>query len=45
MIIRTTLELLAIIGVIIMVMNEPKIIDWEDRMIEKIKSRFHKEES
>ena len=44
MIIRIVLELLAIVGLIIMIMNEPKIVDWEDRQIAKIKSLFYKDE-
>lgn len=45
MVIRTLLEILAIVTVVILVRNEPAIVDWEDRQIEKIKSTFNKRES
>lgn len=45
MVIRTLLEILAIVTVVILVRNEPAIVEWEDKQIEKIKSTFNKRES
>lgn len=45
MIIRTLLEILAIIVVVILIYKEPLIVEWEDKQIEKIKSIFDKRES
>lgn len=45
MVIRTLLEILAIVVVVILVRNEPSIVDWEDKLIEKIKSKVNKRES
>ena len=45
MVIRTLLEILAIVTVVILIRNEPAIVEWEDKQIEKIKSIFNKRES
>ena len=39
-IIQTTFELLAVIGIVVMLINENKIIIFEDRLKEKIISIF-----
>lgn len=39
--IRTIIELILIIVVIIGVLNEQKIIKWEDKMIKKIKRKIY----
>lgn len=39
--IRTIIELILIIAVIIGVLNEQKIIKWEDKMIKKIKRKIY----
>lgn len=38
LVIRTILEFMAIVILVIMVFNEGKIIDFEEKIIEKIKS-------
>lgn len=45
MVIRTLLEILAIVAIVILVRNEPAIVEWEDKQIEKIKSKISKRES
>lgn len=39
--IRTIIELILIIAVIIGVLNEQKIIKWEDKVIKKIKRKIY----
>lgn len=39
--IRTIIELIAIVLVIVGVLNEQKIIKWEDKMIKKIKRKIY----
>lgn len=39
--IRTIIELILIIAVIIGVLNEQKIIKWEDKIIKKIKRKIY----
>lgn len=39
--IRTIIEIIAIVLVIVGVLNEQKIIKWEDKMIKKIKRKIY----
>lgn len=39
--IRTIIELIAIVLVVVGVLNEQKIIKWEDKMIKKIKRKIY----